>query len=1135
VEIGGKVKGESRIRQVRCVIGEWNMAHRRYGKLRWQQDGLLAAAVCAAGALAVRPALGQPTGNVDAHDPSTVIFDGSKYYYYCTGQGIVVHTSTDDVNWSLGTPVFATQPPWTTTAVPGFTGFFWAPDVIYRNNQYYLYYAVSTFGSKVSAIGLATSPTLNPTAANYGWTDQGPVLQSSNASNFNAIDPSILQDSTTGRMWMSYGSYNSGIFVRELDPTTGKFLTGSSAFNVAYHSSIEASALIQHGAYYYEMVAWGTCCSGINSTYQIMMGRSTSPTGPFLDRNGVNMLSNGGTVFYDDDGSRIGPGQFGFDTVGGQDQFSYHYYDGLRSGAPTFGLSNLYWTSDGWPSVAPTNPNWSGGTSSNWSAAGNWAYSGVPNGVGSIANFAANSANQYSVVLDAAETVSRINFTSATSFTIGNATGNTLTLAKMALDAQATINVSAGNHTIAAPIVTTNDVGVNVSPANSTLTLSGGMSAGTIYKFGHGVLVLGGTQTYTGQVDTRAGTLVITGAVTSGANMTAGHIAGDVGAIIISGNGSAVVSGDFNVGDTGDSSTPATGMLTLQNNAAVTVNSTGAFVVGAGFYTNTTATGTVNQTGGNLTANGNFDGAFIIGGRGSNLGTGTYNLVNGTVTANTNVRVGGYGTGTFNQSGGTFTSPSYVSIGRFAGAVGTWNISGGLLNVTNASRWLLVGESGTGKLNISGTGQVTTANVIRVGHNGGAGTVNLNGGMLTTLGIQRGTGTATFNFNGGTLVPTASGAAFMQGLTAANVQAGGAIINTNGMAITIGQALAHDAGLGATVDGGLTKNGPGTLTLGAAEAYTGNTVINQGLLNIAANNPNLHTLSGAGAMQVQTGITTTTDAVNLNALTVNGAEIVRPNGSSTSQLAALTLAGTTNAWTGRLEINDNALILATTDTTSKATILATLQNQIASGTAGNVGITSNTTAADPTHKVTVVVDNAVLGLTQFAGQGVDASDLLVESTYLGDANLDRRVDVTDLGALASNYGTMTSSGPLAGDFNGDGIVDVTDLGLLATNYGAGTAGVFSSNAGSVPEPASLAMMGLALPLLMRRRSARRTVGLGDVVATVAEPIAQTINAVAGTKIGDGKNCGCKRRQAWLNQIMPDVLRPFSRAGKASAA
>ena len=80
---------------------------------------------------------------------------------------------------------------------------------------------------------------------------------------------------------MSFGSYWNGIYVTELDPATGKRINGSPAVNVAQNSSIEASALIQHGGYYYLFVNWGSCCSGIDSTYNIRVGRGTSPAGPF--------------------------------------------------------------------------------------------------------------------------------------------------------------------------------------------------------------------------------------------------------------------------------------------------------------------------------------------------------------------------------------------------------------------------------------------------------------------------------------------------------------------------------------------------------------------------------------------------------------------------------------------------------------------------------------------------------------------------------------------------------------------------------------------------------------------------------------------------------------------------------------
>ena len=72
--------------------------------------------------------------------------------------------------------------------LPAFSG---RRTLLYFNGCYHLYYAVSTFGSQVSAIGLATNPTLDPSSPNYHWTDQGPVITSTNGSPYNTIDPSF--------------------------------------------------------------------------------------------------------------------------------------------------------------------------------------------------------------------------------------------------------------------------------------------------------------------------------------------------------------------------------------------------------------------------------------------------------------------------------------------------------------------------------------------------------------------------------------------------------------------------------------------------------------------------------------------------------------------------------------------------------------------------------------------------------------------------------------------------------------------------------------------------------------------------------------------------------------------------------
>jgi len=151
---------------------------------------------------------------------------------------------------------------------------------------------------------------------------------------------------------MSFGSYWNGIYLVQLDPTTGKRISPSSTLTrLAYNSSIEASFIYQHGGYYYLFVNWGTCCSGINSTYNIRVGRSTSITGPYVDRKGLNMVSSGGSMFLESTARYVGPGQAGILSDNGTNWFTYHYYDGNNGGTATLGLAPLTWSADGWPKV----------------------------------------------------------------------------------------------------------------------------------------------------------------------------------------------------------------------------------------------------------------------------------------------------------------------------------------------------------------------------------------------------------------------------------------------------------------------------------------------------------------------------------------------------------------------------------------------------------------------------------------------------------------------------------------------------------------------------------------------------------------------------------------------------------------
>src|SRR5271165_1228629 len=335
---------------------------------RWCRKGC----GCLAGCLAIIMAnhvAGQAVGpypfygNYYLHDPGTMIKDGTHYFIFGDGQGISGISSTDLRNWGAVSPVFPGGPPaWTSNSVPGFTGYFWAPDNAFFNGQYNLYYACSQWGTINSAIGLVTTPSL----VSPVWTDQGKVIQSNpdfatNATTdltaYNCIDPSIMVD-TNGTVWLSFGSYSDGILIMQLNPATGKrFSSTSPIYRVSNNGPVffsnteEGSCLYQHGGYYYLFVNFGGCCAGVNSTYNIRVGRSPVVPGPYYDRNGINMTNGGGTMVLESTARYIGPGHAAIMNDNGTNWFTYHYYDGKNNGNATVGMNRIYWTADGWPAL----------------------------------------------------------------------------------------------------------------------------------------------------------------------------------------------------------------------------------------------------------------------------------------------------------------------------------------------------------------------------------------------------------------------------------------------------------------------------------------------------------------------------------------------------------------------------------------------------------------------------------------------------------------------------------------------------------------------------------------------------------------------------------------------------------------
>ncbi|MEV5481878.1 MULTISPECIES: arabinan endo-1,5-alpha-L-arabinosidase [Streptomyces] len=292
------------------------------------------------------------TGHTVVHDPSAIRLKDGTLIVYATHAGLEAHVSRDGKHWGRAGSAFETVPDWWRTYSA--EGDAWAPELVYRNGTYWLYYAVSSFGSNNSAIGLATSPTGRPGS----WTDHGKIFASSTADKYNAIDPGIVE--SRGKLWMAFGSFWTGIYMIELDPRTGRpAATGDDL--TKYHlatrpdapHAVEAPYVVKHGRYYYLFVSYDRCCAGTDSTYNIRVGRATKPTGPYTDREVTPMTEGGGTLLLKGHGRYIGPGGQSVLKDRGRYLLIHHYYDAEDNGTPKLGINSLAWGHDGWPSVAP--------------------------------------------------------------------------------------------------------------------------------------------------------------------------------------------------------------------------------------------------------------------------------------------------------------------------------------------------------------------------------------------------------------------------------------------------------------------------------------------------------------------------------------------------------------------------------------------------------------------------------------------------------------------------------------------------------------------------------------------------------------------------------------------------------------
>lgn len=313
---------------------------------------------CAAGVAWLAACQGAP---VSVHDP-VMAREGKTFYLYSTGPGITFYSSPDMLNWREEGRIFPGHPAWAKSVAPTFDGHIWAPDIYSHNGKYYLYYSVSGFGKNSSGIGVTTSPTLDPRAPNYQWTDQGIVLQSvPTRDNWNAIDPNIVEDGK-GDAWMAFGSFWSGIKMVKLDAARTRLAEPQQWHSIARRelpdsdatpAEIEGPHILKKGDYYYLFVSWGKCCKKAEITYNVVVGRSKQATGPYLDRAGRDMDKGGGSPVIGGNATWKGVGHNSAYTIDGRDLMVAHAYETADDYKQKLKILDFKWDQDGWPTVDP--------------------------------------------------------------------------------------------------------------------------------------------------------------------------------------------------------------------------------------------------------------------------------------------------------------------------------------------------------------------------------------------------------------------------------------------------------------------------------------------------------------------------------------------------------------------------------------------------------------------------------------------------------------------------------------------------------------------------------------------------------------------------------------------------------------
>ena len=610
-------------------------------------------------------------------------------------------------------------------------------------------------------------------------------------------------------------------------------------------------------------------------------------------------------------------------------------------------------------------------------------------------------------------------------------------------------------------------VGIDAG-GNGTLNVAGGSISSREY-------LIGGAGT--GTVNVSAGTLTAT------QSFRVGEGAAGTGFLNVSGTGVTNMNNNLYVGYNGIA------VANISGNAVVNVTN----VFGVGYFG--TSQGSVTQSGGTVNPGGGGD--WRVGGVDTTAAAavGIYTLTGGTFNTNHNFQIGAYGNGLMSVGGAGTVSVTggFPVVGRFAGGFGVLDVTAGGTFTEGSGNRLIIGEEGTGTLNVRGgtvtstSGNTTLAVELGLAATGN-GTLNLLGGTLSTLSIGTAAGSSALNLNGGTLQANGSNPTFLQGLTKASVYSGGAVIDTQANSVTIAQALLAPTGSGLTtipvssvgagyqaapivkISGGGGTGATAVATLDNMGQVSGIIITNPGTDYTSA--PAV-TLIG-GAPTTAAGLGTATFATNVSGgLTKNGTGTLTLSGVNT-YTGLTTVSNGTLALTGGAAIADTGAV--TVANVAAATLL--LNNSETIGSLSGGGVAGGTVSLGANMLTTGDASTTTFAGTitgaggQVIKQGAGTFNITGTQTYSGLTTTAGTTNVYT--ALGTGTSTLTANATTK-IYASQTLASLT-IGAGATvTFGNGLPfapepAKFGAASGVVPEPGSLGLLMVGgLGMMGRRR------------------------------------------------------------------